>query len=387
MKFTKLSLVTALTMSSAIAGGDIAPLEPVVETPASTSKACNSATTINSKAVIYAYTTDATPNDMFSKENTQVGTAVTFDVSHTLFDGITANFSAIGFANLTEDGGYMEGQETGAFINVANITATFGDTTLILGRQLLNSPMVGGFDWLLAPGSFEAYTVANNSIENLTFIGTYLRTWRPNNSGNTWVDLTDIEEGNNYAFGAVYDNKTINASVWYYNVDSGKAAGNTDYYTQVYVDGGYNFGVAKVAAQFVNTDYNTAESSTLFGAKVSATIADIDLMAAYNRIQDNQAGFIGADSLYTSSWNTMTSHTWNGEDLDAFKVSASATFAGINTELSYAMYGDDGQELDAIVGYDITDCVNVSAVFSNTTANEVNADDINALEVYATYKF
>ena len=58
-----------------------------------------------------------------------------------------------------KDIGYFEQDgRSGAFFNVANITATFADTTLVLGRQLLNTPMLSGFDWLLAPGSFEAYT-------------------------------------------------------------------------------------------------------------------------------------------------------------------------------------------------------------------------------------
>jgi len=398
MKFTKLSLIAALAASAAIAGGDIAPVEPVVEAPAVEAAACNSNTTLNSKAVAYYYTTDATPNDIFSKENSQLGTAVTFDVSHKLFDGITANFSAVGFANLMDDegrgnAGYMENGQTGAFINVANITATFGDTTLILGRQLLNSPMVGGFDWLLAPGAFEAYTVANKSVENLTLIGTYLRTWRPNNSGNTWVNLASdktpgIVDENNYAFGAAYDDKTISANLWYYNVDSGAAAGNVDYYTQVYVDAGYDFGIAKAEAQFVNTDYNTQTSSKAYGIKVSGSVANFDLYAAYNRIQDNQTGYVGVDSLYTSSWNIFTSHQWNGEDLDAFKIGASTTFAGISAELSYADY-DKGNETDLILGYDITDCINVGAVYTNTDDNTDTPDagDTNALEVFATYKF
>ncbi len=396
MKFTKLSLVAALAVSAAFAGGDIAPVEPVVETPAIKAEACNSDTTINSKAVAYYYTTDTTPNDIFSKENSQLGTAVTFDVSHKLFDGITANFSAVGYANLLDDegrgnSGYMENSQTGAFINVANITAKFGDTTLILGRQLLSSPMVGGFDWLLAPGAFEAYTIANNSIENLTLVGTYLRTWRPNNSGNTWVNLNSdktpgIVDENNYAFGAAYDNKTISGNLWYYNVDSGAAAGNVDYYTQVYVDGGYNFGIAKVEAQYANTDYNTADSSTAYGVKVSGSVANFDLYAAYNRIQDNQTGYVGVDSLYTSSWNTFVSHSWNGEDLDAFKIGASTKFAGLSAELSYADY-DNGNETDLILGYDVTDCINVGTVYTNTKPNVSHADDVNALEVFATYKF
>ena len=382
---TKLSLVAILAVSAAFAGGDIAPVEPVVEAPVVEAAACNANTTINAKAVAYYYTTDSV--DLFDNDSSELGTAVTLDVSHKLYDGITANFSAVGFANIGKEvAGYMEVSETGAFFNVANITATFGDTTFILGRQLLNSPMVGGFDWLLAPGAFEAYTVANSSIENLTLVGTYLRTWRPNNAGNTWVDLTNIEDGNNYAFGAAYANETLNASVWYYNVDSGAAAGNVDYYTQVYADAGYNFGMAKVDAQYVNTDFNTAKTGTAFGAKISATVSDINLYAAYNRLQDNQAGFVGVDSLYTSSWNTFVSHSWSGKDLDAFKIGASGTFGGLDAELSYADY-DNGSETDLILGYDVTKCVNLAAVYSNTSANEVNSDDANALEVYATYKF
>jgi hypothetical protein len=49
--------------------------------------------------------------------------------------------------------------------------------------------MLGGFDWLLAPGAFEAYTIANNSIDNLTLVGSYIRTWRQNNTGDEWIDL------------------------------------------------------------------------------------------------------------------------------------------------------------------------------------------------------
>ena len=53
--------------------------------------------------------------------------------------------------------------------------------------------------------------------------------------------------------------ETISGSIWYYNVDAGAAAAGVvrgqvrglDKYTQVYVDGAYNFGVAKIAAQYV----------------------------------------------------------------------------------------------------------------------------------------
>jgi len=375
MKFTKLSLVAALAVSSAFAGGTIVPEVTEVKAPV-VEASCNSNTTLNSKAVAYYYTTDATPNDMFDKENSQFGTAVTFDVTHKLFDGITANFSAVGFANLMDDAGYMEGQETGAFINVANITATFSDTTLVLGRQLLDTPMLGSFDWLLAQSSFEAATLVNTSVDKLTLVASYVNKIRGNNVGDNFSDKLD---GDNFALGAVYSD-AFDASIWYYNVDAAK-------YSQVYVDAGYNLGAAKVAAQYISTDYDMATDATAYGLKVSGDVAGFNLYAAYNAIQDNNTGMIEVDSLYTSSWNTWASSMlYNGQDVDAFKVGASTTIAGVAAELSYADY-DNGSETDLVLGYDVTDCVNLGAVYTNTTANDADADAVNALEVFATYKF
>lgn len=377
MKITKLSLVAVMAMSSAFAGGDIAPVEPVVAAPVVEAAACNSNTTISGKAQAYYYTNDSV--DLFDSDSSQLGTAITLDVSHTLFDGVTANFSAIGYANLMSDNlEYMEASETGAFFNVANITATFAGTTLVAGRQLLDTPMLGGFDWLLAPGAFEAYTLVNSSITNLTLVGSYVAKWRPNNTGDTFVDLTDIGDGNNWTVGAAYSD-AFNASVWYYNVDAGN-------YTQVYADAGYDFSSAKVAAQYANTDYELGEDSTMFGLKASATLGAFELMAAYNNVADNVTGFVGRDTLYTSSWNTFTSNSVG----DAYKVEASTTFGTLSAAASYAYYeyeqdNDEGSEIDVILGYGITDCFSVDAIYSNTDYGM--GDDENALELVATYKF
>jgi len=396
MKFTKLSLTAALAASAAVAGGDIAPVPaPAVEAPK---------TTISGKLTGY-YITDDSGNptyDMFDKDWSQFGFAATLDVNHKFADNIAMNLGAVGYVNTNRDipfdyiGQYFEGEEQGAFINIANITATFMDTTFILGRQLLDTPMLGGFDWLLAPGSFEAYTVANSSIENLTLVGSYVRTWRRNNTGDTWIDLTDIDDGNNWTLGAAYDNKTINGSIWYYNVDAGMAV-TPDKYTQFYVDAGYNFEIAKIEAQYANTNYDTAIDSDVFGVKASATLSGFTLMAAYENVSDNVTGYIGRDTLYTSSWNIFASNVMG----DSFKVEAGTEFAAITGSVSYAYYeyegsaltDNEGHEVDVILGYDFknTDIavikdMDINLVYTNTNYG-ANSEDINALEIYANYKF
>ena len=379
MKLTKLSLVAALAVSSAFAGGDIAPVEPVVEAPVVEAAACNSNTTISGKAQAYYYTNSSI--DLFDQDSSQLGTAVTLDVKHNFTENIAANFSAVGFANTMSasnvfGNGYFENEDVGAFFNVANITASFGGTTLILGRQLIDSPMFGGFDWLLAPGAFEAYTVANNSIDNLTLVGTYVAKWRANNTGTEFADLA----GDNYALGAVYANTDIvNASLWYYNIDAYGAAK----YTQFYVDASKTFGSFDIAAQYVATDYDLGKDSDAYGIKAAAALGSFGLYAAYNDVSDRAAGEVGRTGLYTASWNNSALDSEIGS---SWKVGATTELAGLTAELSYADYDTAGEEIDLILGYGITNCISVDAIYTSTAYDEIMSNE-DALELVATYKF
>jgi len=377
MKLTKLSLVAALAVSAVMAGGDIAPVEPTVEAPAA--EACGS-TTIGGKLTAYYYTLDGFGSDLFDKESGQLGAAVTLDVSHKFNENITANFTAVGFTNVFDNNALLfesliTPTETGAFMNVANLTATYGDTTFVLGRQLLESPMVKPFDWLLAPGSFEAYTVVNKSISNLALIGTYIRQYRPNNGGTDFLDL----DGDNWAVGGAYSD-TFDASLWYYNVDH---VG----YTQVYADAGMELSGIKLAGQIVSTSWDGADDSMAYGIKASGSVAGFDLMAAYVKVEDNVVGYVDNDSIYTSMWNNLGSL----EVGNAFKVEAATEFNGLSVTADYAYYDNDfygdGHEFDLILGYDISNCISLGAIYSNTKAAITGYTESNALEFIATYKF
>lgn len=379
MKLIKLSLVAALAVSGSFAGGEIASVEPVVEAPVVEADDCNSTTMVNGKAVLYSYTHDLNgAGSLYDSESSQLGTAITLDVSHKITDGITANVTAIGFTNLGDDSaGYMEGEETAAFINVANITAEFGDTTLVAGRQLLDTPMLSGFDWLLAPGAFEAYTLVNKSIANVTIVGSYVEQYRANNSGTYFAELG----GNNWTVGASYSN-TFDASIWYYNVDHEDLLNDFYSYTQVYADAGTSISGFDLAAQYVSTDYDSGLDSTTYSIKIGTKIADFDLEAAYVNTDDREAGYIDDDSLYTTMWNSNAA-----EDIgDSWKVSVATEFAAISVSLAYADYETIGDELNLILGYSVTDCISLDAIFSSTADNELTDED-NALEFIATYKF
>ena len=331
------------------------------------------ATEVKGKGQLYYYSTDnAGAGSLFEKESTSSAGAVTLDVTHKVSDAITANFSAVGHSHLGDSLGEtkMEGSNTGGYFNVANLTGTFGDNTLVVGRQLLATPMLGGFDWLLAPGAFEAATLVNKSLDKFTFIASYVNKHRINNTGDKFGKLAD----NNYAFGIVYSD-VVDANLWYYNVDALA-------YTQIYADVSKDLNGVTVSGQLATTDYDAGDDSTAYGLKIGTAVSGVDVAASYNHVEDRAAGMVGVDSMYTSSWNNFAS-----QDIgDSWKVEASKEISGVSTSVSYADYETNGNELDIILGYSVSDTTSVDAIFTNTKYKETDDAD-NALELIATYNF
>lgn len=395
MKLTQLSLVTALAINVAYAGGSLAPVEPLTLAPVVES---NKSTTVSGKLQGYYITNDS--KDSFFDKTQQVAGAATLDVTHSLFDSVKLNFSAVGYINAlnksdqdyafssNNDSGYFEGSKRGAFFNVANIQANIAaiDTTIIAGRQLIDSPMFGSYDWLLGPSSFEAYTVVNQSIANLALVGTYVTKHRNQNNGSTWSNITHNAAGediHNFAAGAVYDNKMFTGNAWYYNIDAKD-------YTQMYGDIGFDMGVFNIAAQVVSTDHGALDDSLAYGLKVGTEISGFYVTAAANMVSDEKVGFVDRDALYTSSWMNFTSFmAEKGEDTLSWKVGTGLKIAGVNAEVSYAGYGDEGSELDVILGYDITKSINIGAIYSLADADisKDTQEAVSTVEILGTYKF
>ena len=403
MKITKLSLIAALAISAAFAGGDIEKPEVIiVPTP-------EVATTVDGLAKLYFMS-----NSTASTSGSAAG--VTLNVTHKLFDGVKANFSAVGTMNFapttTADNITLEkttadlsknvdGATAGAFFNVANLTMTYGGTTLVAGRQLLASPLVGGYNWRMASGAFEAYTLVNSSISNLTLVGTYITKWRQNGAGDNWIDLTQIKNtaGNsaNWGFGAIYNAADYGTlSAWYYNVDAHD-------YTQYYVDYGFKAYGMGVKAQYAGTTYatgnsrilnNGATSTSVYGVELSTEVYGMKLVAALNSFTDGNTEFIGTNGLYTTSWNTLSIAPALLQKTDtsatAYKVAISGDVFGLDTMISYAGYNtdnsDNGSELDVIVGYNYNKTIGAQVIYSSTTATGTTTAN-NVVEVALTYKF
>jgi hypothetical protein len=326
-------------------------------------------TEVDGKAQLYYYTTDE--DSLFSEESTSAAGAVTLNVSHKVSDSILVNFTAIGYDSLGSSvGSPMEGAKhtAGSYFGNANIALNMDKTTLIVGRQQLDTPMLGSFDWLLAPSHFEATTLVQKS-NGLTMVASYVKKLRANNSGTEFVKLAD----KNYAIGMIYSG-IVDANMWYYNIDAKR-------YTQIYTDASEKRSNAVYSIQVVSTDYDLGDDSMAYGIKLESISGGWNFSFAYNKIEDREVGFVEVDSLYTSSWNSWASTKLN----NSFKLEFSEESGSVATTLSYAKY-DDGDEMDIILGYQIAKNISFDTIFTNTKYTD-NSSASKALEFIGTYKF
>jgi hypothetical protein len=327
--------------------------------------------TVSGKEQLYYYSTSA--ESLFDEKSTGSAGAVTFDIKQKITETTNANFTAVGYSHLGTDWGtqYMEGSRTGGFFNVANITGNQGGISFVLGRQLLDTPMLGSFDWLLAPSAFEAYTLGYRASDKLSVVASVVNKVRDNNTGDSFKKLKD----ENYAVGVSY-NDGIETNFWFYRVDG------LDY-SQFYLDASESIDGIKLSLQAVKTNYGAGENSLSYGLKASSETSGLKYSLALNHISDREAGMVGLDSIYTSSWNSFASqdigNSWKAEISEEMSGGASAT-------VSYADYETIGNEFDIIVGYPLSSSVSFDAIFATTRYQQGSSSE-NSLEFVGTYQF
>ncbi|SFV56669.1 hypothetical protein MNB_SV-14-1111 [hydrothermal vent metagenome] len=111
-------------------------------------------------------------------------------------------------------------------------------------------------------------------------------------------------------------------------------------------------------------------------------LSGVDMSIAYNHMEDKGAGMVGVDSMYTSSWNIFAS-----QDIgDSWKIDASTEVSGVSASASYADYETKGNELDVILGYELSKNVSFDAIYTNTKYTETAKAD-NAIELSGKYTF
>ncbi|MFC2057579.1 hypothetical protein ACFLR6_01435 [Campylobacterota bacterium] len=414
MKKTLLLSVVASTMI--MAGGDIAPVEPVVEAPAVEAAGWD----FSGQGVLYYQTVSdkrATPvvtaahlnpaGDMFSQENSSANVGLQLNATNSdLFAGIGAGvqLSGLGTLGLDEDvvSAVMQtgdGSLNSAAFTKAYLTYGTGNTSFKFGRQELPkalSPFAYSESWNVFKNTFGALTIVNTDIENTTLVGGYVMN---GNDHTNLSDFNDINEDGVYMLTA--QNKSIDGvtltGTWYFAPDMFVTENaNILWADAQFAVAGLNVGLQGGTVMGAD-DAGLGEDTTSFGAKVGGTFGGFDASVAYSTVDDGAVsvrnlvnGAVAKSPLYTQMiLNNIGNNI--GSDNDTFVVRAGAEALGGKFGVAYGSSDDnsvadnDYTELDVTYKTKIGENTTLFAAYVNQDYDVEGTNDF--VRFWARYNF
>jgi len=426
MKKTLLLSVVASTMI--MAGGDIAPVEPVVEAPAAAS-----AWEFAGQGVVYYQTDDSV--DLFDQESSAADAGIQLRAANSdVIGGIGAGFTVNGLSTLNLENSVVsgvmqmtgnphvndiDGATDGGWIGEAYLTYGIGNTSIKAGRQTLPkalSPFAFSEDWNVFANTYDAVLLVNTDISNTTLVGA----WVAGNNVNSMMlsDLTDFNSLNddNGVYMLTVQNKSIAdltlTGTWYYGADF---VVDGDDINILWGDAQYNAGSFNVGVQGGQVSHDAfIDDINSFGAKIGTTIAGINAEVAYSTVNDGGAALTQAgghvpmgfgafnlggttSALYTTTLvDQLATSALMNFDSDKFVVRGNMDALGGNISALYANTDIAGDltvdEFDLAYTTNITDSLGLSATYAYINADADYGDfaadeDMNVVRLIARYNF
>ncbi len=292
-----------------------------------------------------------------------------------------------------------------AFQPLSGIT----NTTLVLGRQALDTPMVFTEKWNIAENTYDAAVAVNTDIVDTTLVGA----WVGRSNGQDVVDQLNSKNGfavgglvhtdgisdngfnrfltNEGAYAAGVITKAIpmvTAQAWYYVAPSVANIAWLQADTEI---AGFTVG-----GQYVYTDPQATGSETggAYAAKIGYNYEGLGLSVAYSDTDEDlmTASNLGGtqSKLYTEAWWTYgevsKADTQTITAIAEYDAKDIATFGLYYTNADHGSNTDpDFQEITVTAGKDLGN-LNLTLAYINTDIDD-GSDAVNDIQVYATYKF
>jgi len=366
MKKTLLLSVVASTMI--MAGGDIAPVEPVVEAPVVEAATWN----FTGQGVLYTQTVDGSGNEsLFSDETTYAAWGVQLGATHAnLAAGIGAGVEVSGIVASTGNAGFYRGGgnagTTSGGLTKAYLTYGIGKTLIKVGRQAIPkslSPFGYSESWQMFQNTFDAGAIINGDIEKTTLVFGYVK--NTNRSVGPYANEDSFDDGaGTLADDGIYlvaaSTKLITdttLSGYFYSAPSlgndAMGAGQFGDTTILWGDAKYSngtFGVELQGGQVSPDNYN---ETSAFGVKVSGKLAGFNLSAAYSSVDEDGAlpiinlATMVKSPLYTQMVLNNVGNYHSAPGSDFLKLFATTKVLGGTVKVGY---GAGTNDVDATKG-------------------------------------
>ncbi|MRI84022.1 MAG: hypothetical protein C6I00_06335 [Nitratiruptor sp.] len=375
------------------------------------------------EAKLYYDTTDKDPYDLFDQSASRGQAAATLAMSADLADGVAGKIAVTGLSTLGLENNLVSNVWAGAFsrngnfvgtssqwwVSEAWLAKTFGNTTLKIGRQELNTPLAFSEKWNIVSNTFDAAVLLNNDLPETTLVGAWVG--RGNGAAGQVVygvengtdpfDTYAKELGGEGAYAVAAITKLIpmtTAQLWYYNVVQVAQA----WWLQADVDlkdalPGLGFGLQYAS---IDPDAPQADTANAWAVKLSYNMDGLNLAAAYSATDEDGAvpiantatGLIGSQSkLYTEAW-------WNYgyvglPDTNTFMLSAAYTLEGIADLYAQYTSADTGKNNADMNEFTLTASKSFGNLATTLAYIYTDADDqndgssYNTVQLYFTYSF
>jgi len=312
-----------------------------------------------------------------------------------------------------------------SILGQAYLKAQISNTTLVFGRQQLDTPLAGSDDIRIIPNLFEAYTLINKDLPDTTIVishVTKMSGWDSNQDAKKFKAMSDAAGVKQYAPG---EGVTVGAVI--YKGIENVTLQAWDYYAHevlnaVYLQADFSWKCLlsedidmSAAIQYYTEDDKGKVSDAgvtidyyVWGAMINAAHkSGLGLTLAYNKVSnDNSVHTFGAWGGYPEF--AVADETWYNSlgtmrDASSFKVAidydfSSSNIEGLSASLAYVNFDlkdkyNNGKNLDTdvvdvIVAYDIPQVENLSlsATYENIDSKD-NTKDKDIFKFAAYYSF
>ncbi|MDD3476477.1 MAG: hypothetical protein PHI38_06385 [Sulfurimonas sp.] len=373
------------------------------------------------------------PSGKFFQRESSVGVAAAeLGVSADLLEGLKGKVSVMALDSLgleksfvkdissagagVEDNGYYRTQ---VWITEANLDYKIGNTSAIVGRQALNTPLLFTERWNASYNTFDAAVLMNSDIPYTTLVAAYVHQHNggasAGNATATNFPSTTMHNGSYYGFGSTYNSTTkevtdeknrayafgaivkpvkdLAMNLWYYDINS--------MFNAYWIDAEYKISGMFFGIQNSGIDVATAgvDNAMVTAAKVGYTLDKLTLDVAYSTTATGNTGTAIITNAATGDKSKVYTQSVfqdgavvGSRDTDVWRAGAAYQFDGFKISTSYQdvrQATKDGTEVDIIATAKVAQYVNLTGMYIHQDVDEKTATDFknDAFRLIASVKF
>jgi hypothetical protein len=346
---------------------------------------------LGGNAKLFYETNDSGTASMFDNHAATKGQVIVNVKASASIGPITANVRNATITTLGLENGVIGGTQvnqsadggTANFTDIANLSATIGQTTLIAGKQELNTPMCFTEGWNVHRNTFEAgVLVTKNLIPGSTVVFADVKT--TNASGANIHNEGAFDTPINAEMAAIHTNVAGLPVNWYY-YDVGTTSVN-------WVDTAFTVAGAKVKVIAAERD-EVVNNGSAQAISVATKVAGLNVFAAYSTVSNDGVNFMNVATTKKTKLPTQAVYV-DGTvvaqaNTDAFKIKLSGMSVGPVKLAAQYVSADQGtandNETDIIAKTKIGN-VDFKALLMFVD-KETTSDDCTKFRVYANYSF